>query len=315
MEARYAFIFQTGVRGNFTIDVQLISSISIVQSTRFHKRFPQFGREGVLGMSERVSLIEMGMFVASIALIWLNASGCGHAQPDCRQEQLMEIGEVAVWRIADASIVWFQSGMTVDADGAPTAYHADNSKALDYLGNAGRPGNWWALVTDTGKPDGTPIVQTDADPAPGYYVSMTALFDKSKKKNDPARYVDSTAIPYIALPARFLRDQGPAYGKIARIGDLAMVVNLKNETQCGAIFADIGPNNHLGEGSISLAESLGIPASPKKGGARDRMVYVLFSFSGAGNGIIQTKEEIQTRSTELFNAWGGMERLKQCLEP
>ena len=23
----------------------------------------------------------------------------------------------------------------------------------------GRPGNWWALVTDTGRPDGTPIPQ------------------------------------------------------------------------------------------------------------------------------------------------------------
>ena len=87
--------------------------------------------------------------------------------------------------------------MTICADGAPKAYHADNSKALDFLGNAGHPGNWWAIVTDNGRPDGKPVVQGAGDPAPGYYVSMTAMPNPQFPLRDPRRYVDATTIPYV----------------------------------------------------------------------------------------------------------------------
>jgi len=41
---------------------------------------------------------------------------------------------------------FYKSEMTIDADGAYRAYNQNNT-GLDYLANAGHPGNWWALVT------------------------------------------------------------------------------------------------------------------------------------------------------------------------
>ena len=43
------------------------------------------------------------------------------------------------------------------------------------------------------------VIQGKNDPAPGYYVSVTALFDPRKKKTDPRRYVNSEVIPYLVF--------------------------------------------------------------------------------------------------------------------
>ena len=56
----------------------------------------------------------------------------------------------------DRSAFFFEAGMHIDADGAYRAYHPISSKGLDYLANAGKPGNWWALVTDNRKPSEHP---------------------------------------------------------------------------------------------------------------------------------------------------------------
>ena len=45
--------------------------------------------------------------------------------------------------VDDDSAFFCEAGMMIDADGAYHAYHPDNRSGLDYLGNAGRPGNWW----------------------------------------------------------------------------------------------------------------------------------------------------------------------------
>src|SRR5258708_1149439 len=72
------------------------------------------------------------------------------------------------------------SNLMIDADGSPFAYAPADSglPALDYLGNAGHPGRWYGIACDK---KGVPYVQTVGDPAPGYYVSTTALMDISKK--------------------------------------------------------------------------------------------------------------------------------------
>ena len=85
----------------------------------------------------------------------------------------------------DDSAFFYESGFMIDADGAYHAYHPDNRSGLDYLGNAGRPGNWWALVTDNRKPSGNPVIQSKSDPAPGFYISTTTLEDSSKDVDDP----------------------------------------------------------------------------------------------------------------------------------
>ena len=67
----------------------------------------------------------------------------------------------------DDRSVTFAAGARLDGDGAngqfggdpcyaPTGY---TGRTLDVLANAGRPGNWFGVATDTGQLDGTPIVQ------------------------------------------------------------------------------------------------------------------------------------------------------------
>jgi hypothetical protein len=74
------------------------------------------------------------------------------------------IGGKTVYELREKKLYLVNAGMSIDADGSPHAYHKDNTKALDYLANAGKPGNWWALATDNGKSDGNPLVQSAEDP-------------------------------------------------------------------------------------------------------------------------------------------------------
>jgi Fungal chitosanase of glycosyl hydrolase group 75 len=194
-----------------------------------------------------------------------------------------QIGGKTVYSIESKNVFMVTSGFMIDADGSPKAYHQDNKKALDYLGNAGKPGNWWAIATDNKKSNGNPIIQSANDPAPGYYVSMTSLQDKSKNYRDPTKYVNSETIPYIAVPPKFSAD--------FQLGDIALVVNKKNNKRCFAIFADTGPANKIGEGSIYLAEQLGLKSSPKNGGASADIVYILIKNSGRKQ--VLSHEEIQ----------------------
>jgi hypothetical protein len=170
----------------------------------------------------------------------------------------MKIGPIAV-AVTDAEATW-TGGLAIDADGSPHAYAPAGIVALDYLANAGRPGNWWGLACDH---DGRPYVQRASDPAPGYYVSTTALVDRSRPLWDPRRYVDSEAVPYLSVPPELVR-----FG--AAMGSLAIVTYSGRSSP--AIVADIGPAGKLGEGSIALAKALGIPSDPKRGGCADRAV-------------------------------------------
>jgi hypothetical protein len=93
---------------------------------------------------------------------------------------------------------------------------------------------------------------------------MTALQDGTRAKTDPSRYVGSTRIPYIVLPSG-----GSAR---AKLGNLAVVFNGKNGKIVNAIYADVGPSNKIGEGSIALAEALAIPSSPRTGGVSSGVI-------------------------------------------
>ncbi|MGH9688818.1 MAG: hypothetical protein ACRD5K_17185, partial [Candidatus Acidiferrales bacterium] len=132
------------------------------------------------------------------------------------QERFGHTREVPIWQFRDTNAFFFTSGMTIDADGSPNAYNADNT-GLDDLANAGAPGHWEGILQDK---DGNPLVQGPGDPFPGYYISCTSLADWTKPPDDPARYVDATKIPYIVLPGEMARQAG------ARPGDLAVVVNI-----------------------------------------------------------------------------------------
>ncbi|GAA4864847.1 glycoside hydrolase family 75 protein [Paenibacillus vulneris] len=197
---------------------------------------------------------------------------------------------------------FYRSIMDIDADGSPRAYNPQNT-GLDDLSHAGRPGHWVGIVTHNGKPSGRPVIQKRTDPAPGFYVSQTALSDFNKRFTDPNAYVNSEKIPFIVLPQR--RNFG------AVLGDMAVVYNIKNGRLAFAVYADTDVG--IGEGSIALARVLGINSNPRTGGTgnQENVFYLVFPKSGRGNGHIPTRREIIIKTQRLFREWGGIQLLKK----
>lgn len=148
-------------------------------------------------------------------------------------------------------IVRRSNEITVDADGSPHAYHPKNT-GLDDNRNGGIGKDNYGIVS----PD---VIQGKNDPAPGYYVSVTALFDPRKKKTDPRRYVNSEVIPYLVFNKED-RKKGAKAGDYATItkkmpnGDLLII---------HAILADYNPHSK-GEGSIKLVKELKGNPDPRK---------------------------------------------------
>jgi len=187
----------------------------------------------------------------------------------------------------------------IDADGALRAYHPDDASGLDGLDHAGAPGNWWGIVTTDGTPRGAALVQRESDPAPGFHVSQTSLEDAAKQAIDPQRYVDAVVVPYLALQEVFVTELD------CQLGDFAFVTREAldgSQRASAAIFADVAaPELPVGEGSIALAERLGIPSSPRTGGTyRASVRYVLFC--GSGNGRPRTVAEIDAEGARLLAA-------------
>jgi len=163
-------------------------------------------------------------------------------------------------------VVLYEGGLAVDADGSPRAYGPNNS-GLDWTADAGGPGNWYGIVTDS---SGNPVVQGPNDPYPGMYISATALQDHTKTSVDPARYVDSEKINYISVASDVIKTYG------VKMGDVAAVYYRNTNTLCSAVCADVGPRGKYGEGSMALASQLGMNPSPKHGGCNDNVVTIIF---------------------------------------
>ena len=210
------------------------------------------------------------------------------------------VHDIPIWRQPQSFAVFYESGLSVDADGAPNTYHPDNI-GLDDLANAGTPGFWEGLAQDATR---DPYIQGPDDPFPGYYVSATLLFDRTKALSDPARYVDASKIPYIVLPTGMEKEIA------AHPGDFAVVFNLQNLKSSPAIFADTGPTDRIGEGSIALAENLGLWSDARNGGTARGILYLVFP--GSGNGRPRPIEEINAEAEQMFQIWGGNEKLTAC---
>ncbi len=216
-----------------------------------------------------------------------------------RNRDGQNVDEVPIWQLPNSKAFFFTSGMTIDADGAPDAYNSEDT-GLDELANAGSPRRWNGIITDG---QGTPLIQREGDPFPGYYISCTSLMDKTKEFSDPHRYVDATTIPYVALPEE-IADLGGA-----KLGDFAFVMNLRNGKSSFAIYADIGT---VGEGSVALAKRLGISPNARHGGESEGVLYVMFP--GSGNMKPRTVDEITGEGEKLMSYFSGIERLFSCSE-
>ncbi len=221
----------------------------------------------------------------------------GLAQSRAYTEVLI-VGKTTVFQSENAGAFHYTSGLQIDADGAPNAYHP-YGLGLDYIANAGRPGNWWGIATNA---DGNPYVQKNG-PYAGYYVSTTTLQDSRKEVRDPARYVDSNKIPFVAIPLTLVR-----LG--VKMGDVGICYNTQTNRWCPVIVVDQGPTDKIGEGSIALANAMGINSDPKRGGT-DRKIITTLLFPGSGNKKPVGLDVLDNIAKPLFEAWGGLTRLKQ----
>jgi hypothetical protein len=142
----------------------------------------------------------------------------------------------------------------------------------------------------------------DADGAGGWW-----LKDKTDQEhgNDgsktSARYANGDSlnpgqIPFIVVPTDF----GRAHPGV-QLGDYAAVTYGGRTVY--AIVGDKGPKGVVGEGSISLARSLRIPADPNNGGVRAGVTYVILPGT-KDSALPRTAAAVQTRGRTLFQKAG-----------
>jgi hypothetical protein len=219
--------------------------------------------------------------------------------------------EVAVRLVpAAAGALVYEAGLAIDADGGRHAYR-DDDKGLDTIRNACPTDRTKLCYGILERTPGNRVKQ--APPNEAYYVSPTTLVDKSKPESDQDRYVDSERVAYVVLPLRTLTRMAAAKGGAAlplRLGDLAFVRNRKNGKSAFAIFADVGPAQKIGEGSIALADALQIPSSPRHGGAGDGVQVVVFP--GSGDRRPKPQVDIDREGRAALERWGGPARLDAC---
>ena len=212
-----------------------------------------------------------------------------------------------MFRSADSVAYFYRtSRIAIDADGAPNAYHPDDS-GLDLLENSGYPkASWWkdVLVPDPANPS-RPLVRTDGAYT-GYFISKTALAATGVADTKPGKFVDARATPYIVFPTPWSQVAGSGW-----MGDFAYARTADGNHASPAIVADHGGGNdaELGEISVKLAELLGAGiASPRTGPSNQNMgelIYAVFPKSRLKPAWPLTPEKINQRADELLAKAGG----------
>ena len=194
-------------------------------------------------------------------------------------------------------VIGFQAKFAVDADGSPRAY-GPNDSGLDLTQHAHNGKRWMGIVTDESC---KPLIQKKGDPHPGLYISQTSLYDTTYTNSNPRRFVNAEKIPYIVLSLKMMALTG------AKVGDISYVFNPTTGKSSFAVFGDVGPEELLGEGSIYLAQTLGIPnISPRDGGLSGAAIqYVVFPNSGMGNGRHPTIAQIDSIGKMAMGKIGG----------
>lgn len=192
------------------------------------------------------------------------------------------VGAVELRPIAKNSQGWFRvcADMDVDGDGAnghnggKPCYAPRNygKPTLDDLAMAGHPGNWWGVVTDTGRGDGTPLIQGLDMPAPGAYISQTSYTllgpDGAPLANgSPDKYLDSDRVPFIVLPLL-----------AAQLAGAEIVLGCQsfvryNGSWAPCVVGDKGPTRKIGEGSPALCRAIGVNPSARNGGVDELSVW------------------------------------------
>lgn len=242
----------------------------------------------------------------TLILFFFSAMVCASSAQtiNCGLTLITTIEGYDVYEHNPSGAILYKAKMYIDADGSPRAY-GPNDSGLDWTANAGYTGNWWGVVTDI---NGDPIIQGPSDPYPGMYVSTTSLVNSAYGTTNPLRYTNSETVPFYVLPTALVSLGG------IRIGDVGYVYNTVTGQGCYAIYADSGPAGKLGEGSIFLADQIGINSNPRTGGTSSQIIdYIVFPYSGYGQGTIPSLTQIDSIGTLEINNIGGI-GIMGCLD-
>lgn len=198
------------------------------------------------------------------------------------------------------SVSFVKADFDLDLDGHPQAYHPKDI-GIEYLQNAGgNPPSPNVVAYHNNKP----VLQKANEAAPGYYVCMTSLKITGYADTLQKRYVHPDSVAYFV---------GNKWMGIA--GDYGLVYNIKTKKYSYSIYAD-GNNGIVGEGSVKLADSLGIPhATNRRGkivGGTDSadVIYISFLRSGKARDRVVvpsflTEEYIASACEKLAQKFGG----------
>jgi hypothetical protein len=254
--------------------------------------------------------VSAGSLAVSLALGTVLA--VPRATAECPAERWIVYESTQLFRhVPTGAYVYATKRMAVDADGAPNAYHP-NDTGLDALSNAGFPnGNWKGILVVDPNDASRPFVQTSG-PHAGFFLAGTRLQDATKPATDPARYVDAATVPYLVFPGNFFRTAGTG-----DFGDVGVAVNLANGRETPFIVADQGPKQApLGEVSIKLAEELGGSRVNARNGAgmpAGTFAYIVFPGSRTAARWPSTAEDIAARAGAALARAGGREALLDCV--
>lgn len=163
-------------------------------------------------------------------------------------------------------------------------------------------------------PDGTLFIDadldTDADGSPRateidpkYGQLSTSL--SFAGQDDERQWVNSEEVPYIVLPLEFYKDMGIGLGDVAAVIWRGRVVY--------AIFADVGPKDLIGEGSVALSEGLGFDPWKERDGTRqivsgiesDVLMIVFPGSAPDGLTVENINQKTIERAKPLFETLGG----------
>lgn len=168
--------------------------------------------------------------------------------------------------------VTFIGDADINADGANRqfgrrpAYQVDN-QGSDFLANGGMVKKNGKVILAADWAKSIVILDSDGEPkvfADGVIASKTAYKFPNKSHDDPTAYVDSETVPCITVPPLVIKGV-----KGIVLGSRCRVTNTQNKRVVEGVVADVGPRNKIGEISIAMAKALGIPESPRFGGASE----------------------------------------------
>jgi hypothetical protein len=255
-----------------------------------------------------------------------------------------EAGKMRAYAPGAGGALLFLDAMTLDADGAPKAYHPNDHDparpnrcpasglGLDCPANAGYPEGDFAFAAC---PAGGQVpcdthghaLQGPQDQAPGYLVSATSFQAQPVwlQKN----HVDAAVVPYVALPGGdTFRAAANAAGVSKIAGQIGVVYDRKTKKMVPVLVGDtssrIGSRfAHLGEGSIALTRELRGKDNPRNQSISDKNILVVVFegtpvaktsplFAGTAEGKTTAMTEIAAEAGRRLDARGGVDWLAAC---